>query len=57
LGEEDNLEAELAEYRHEELYWQGRGCAKWILEGDSNTSYFYSIANGRRKKCRIVFGD
>lgn len=30
------------------------GGVRWILEGDSNTGYFHSIANGRRK-CRIEF--
>jgi hypothetical protein len=28
---------------------------KWILEGDSNTTYFHRLANGRRRKCMIEF--
>jgi hypothetical protein len=36
-------------YKQEELYWQ------WILEGDSNTRYFHSVANGRTRKCMIEF--
>jgi hypothetical protein len=30
---------------------------KWILEGGSNTGYFHSITNGRRRKCMIDFLD
>jgi hypothetical protein len=30
------------------------GGVRWLLEGDANTGYFHSIANGRRK-CRIEF--
>jgi hypothetical protein len=33
------------------------GGIKWILEGDANTGYFHSTANGRRRKCRIEFLD
>jgi hypothetical protein len=28
---------------------------KWLLEGDANTGFFHTIANGRRMKCRIAF--
>jgi hypothetical protein len=38
----------------EEAYWRQRGGEKWILEGDANTSYFHSIANGRRRKKMIL---
>jgi hypothetical protein len=52
-----DLEEELIRaYNHEEVYWQSRGDVKWILEGDSNTTYFNSLANGRRK-CRIDYLD
>lgn len=37
----------------EELYWQRRGGEKWILEGDSNTSFFHKCANGRRRKMNM----
>lgn len=33
----------------EEKYWQQRGDVKWIAQGDANTSYFHSCANGKRK--------
>jgi hypothetical protein len=25
----------------------------WVLKGDSNSKYFHSKANGRKKKCTI----
>ena len=34
----------------EELQWQRRGGEKWLLAGDSNSSYFHKCANGRRRK-------
>jgi hypothetical protein len=33
--------------REEELKWYQRSKAQFILEGDSNTRYFHSVANGR----------
>jgi hypothetical protein len=33
------------------------GGVKWILEGDANTGFFHSVANGRRRKCIIEFLD
>ena len=35
------------------MQWQRRGGEKWILVGDSNTSYFHKCANGRRRKMQI----
>jgi hypothetical protein len=32
----------------------------WLLKGDANTSYFHTVANGRKRKCLIrnlVEGD
>lgn len=40
-------------YAIEEVQWQRRGGAKWILEGDANTGFFHSMANGRKRKCTI----
>ena len=37
----------------EEIQWQKRSGEKWILDGDSNTSYFHKCANGRRRKMQI----
>ena len=37
-------------YDIEERYWQQRGQEKWIIQGDSNTRFFHSCANGRRRK-------
>ena len=38
----------------EELYWQQRSRQQWLLEGDANTAFFHSAANGRRRRCRIL---
>lgn len=34
----------------EESYWHQRTHARWILHGDQNTSNFYKIANGRKRR-------
>jgi mannosylglycoprotein endo-beta-mannosidase len=39
--------------REEELKWYQRSKSQFILEGDSNTKYFHSVANGRHRKKRI----
>lgn len=50
-----SLEAQLEEiYTYEEIRWQRRGGETWLLKGDSNTSYFHGIANGRKRKCQIA---
>ena len=36
--------------REEELRWYQRSKAQFILEGDVNTRYFHSLANGRHRK-------
>lgn len=41
-------------YSMEEIYWQQRGSALWILEGDANTDFFHLFANGRRRKKAII---
>jgi hypothetical protein len=38
----------------EEIQWQRREGEKWILAGDSNSSYFHKCANGRRRKIQIT---
>ena len=38
----------------EEVYWQQRGSEKWVLEGDSNSSFFHLVANGRKRKKSIL---
>lgn len=51
---EYELERELQQIlTDEEMQWQRRGGEKWILAGDSNTSYFHKCANGRRRKMQI----
>ena len=39
--------------REEELKWYQRSKTQFILEGDSNTRYYHSLANGRHRKKRI----
>ena len=36
-----------------EVYWRQRGTLNWTLKGDSPTTYFFAIANGRRRRCGI----
>jgi mannosylglycoprotein endo-beta-mannosidase len=36
--------------RVEELKWYQRSKRQFLLEGDSNTRYFHSVANGRHQK-------
>jgi hypothetical protein len=38
----------------EEKYWQHRSREKWVLQGDSNTSFFHRISNGCKRK-RTIF--
>ena len=40
--------------KEEEIKWLPRSREKELLEGDSNTKYYHSKANGRRRKNRIV---
>jgi hypothetical protein len=39
--------------REEELKWYQRSKSQFILEGDSNTRYFHSMANGWHRKKHI----
>lgn len=49
-----NLELQLHQLdREEEIKWSQRSKELELLEGDSNTSYFMTRANGRRRKTRI----
>jgi hypothetical protein len=36
--------------REEEIKWYQRSKSQLILEGDANTRYFHSVANGRQRK-------
>jgi mannosylglycoprotein endo-beta-mannosidase len=40
--------------KEEEIKWIQRAKEKEILEGDNNTRYYHSIANGRRRKTLIT---
>ena len=49
-----NLEAALMQLHQQvEFYWHQRGSINWTLKGDSLTSSFFAIANGRRRQCVI----
>ncbi|KAK9934053.1 hypothetical protein M0R45_021214 [Rubus argutus] len=49
--ERENLRIRLEELVfREEIYWSQRAKPKWAREGDSNTSFFHKIVNGRRKR-------
>jgi hypothetical protein len=37
-------------YLEEEQYWQQRYRLKWILEGDSNTQFFHTVASNNKRK-------
>jgi hypothetical protein len=41
-------------YATEEAYWHKRGGGKWILQGDANTAFFHSLANGKRRR-KLIF--
>ena len=41
-------------YAEEEVYWQWRDGAWWLLQCDNNTAFFHSVANGRRRKTSIL---
>jgi mannosylglycoprotein endo-beta-mannosidase len=45
--------------RKEEIKWYQRSKRKFIIEGDSNTRYFHSVANGthRNKSIHTLFQD
>jgi hypothetical protein len=38
----------------EESYLFNRSHEQWLLKGDNNTSYFYRIANGRKRKNIVI---
>jgi hypothetical protein len=40
-------------YRMEEEHWRQRDRVRYTLQGDANTAYFHTVANGRRRKCNI----
>jgi mannosylglycoprotein endo-beta-mannosidase len=55
IRERQDLETKLEKLmEEEEIYWQQRGGEKWVLEGDSNTTFFHLVANGRRRKKSII---
>jgi hypothetical protein len=36
--------------REEEIKWFQRAKTKHLLEGDNNTKFFHTVANGKRRK-------
>ena len=49
--ERENLRIRLEELVfREEIYWSQRAKPKWAREGDSNTSFFHKIVDGRKKR-------
>ena len=40
--------------REEEIKWFQRAKTRDLLEGDNNTKYFQMVANGKRRKTRIL---
>ena len=40
-------------HQQSEIYWRQRSSLNWTLKGDAITSYFFAIANGRRRRCFI----
>jgi mannosylglycoprotein endo-beta-mannosidase len=40
-------------FADEELFWLQRSHERWLLQGDSNTSYFHRVANGRKRKSSV----
>jgi mannosylglycoprotein endo-beta-mannosidase len=40
---------------YEESYCHKRANCNWLLKGDNNTEFFHRIANGKRKRKKILF--
>lgn len=38
----------------EEAYWLNRCHEQWLMKGDSNSKYFHTIANGRKRKNTFI---
>jgi len=55
LSRKTSIQAEiLGILAEEELYWHKRSNSKWLLQGDNNTNFFHRIANGKRRKNKIL---
>lgn len=54
LKKAELIKATMNSLDQEESYWFNRCHEQWLLKGDSNTSYFQRIANGRKRKNTVI---
>lgn len=51
----DLEESLLNVHKLEEEFWCQRGHISWMLKGDRLSGHFFAIANGRQRRCLIVW--
>lgn len=51
LSKDSSLRADVYQIlKHEEIYWKQRARISWLQEGNENTNFFHSVANGRKNR-------